>query len=149
MWWFTAHSTAMYVPSSELGSPNPSLAMQRVCPSPQNRGVGHTRLRARGWGSPYSDDWRKSLALCLLCDWQAWSTLSMSCLETTWLSSLWPVARWTFSVKNLQKKFSEALIGSHRLKINYKKTRFLLNLRNKTQEWEIQIFQTINQMRMN
>jgi hypothetical protein len=22
----------------------------------------------RGWGSPNSDDWRKSLALCLLCD---------------------------------------------------------------------------------
>jgi hypothetical protein len=27
----------------------------------------HTRLRVRGWGSPNSDDWRKSLALCLLC----------------------------------------------------------------------------------
>jgi len=30
-------------------------------------GGGHTRLRVRGWGSPNSDDWRKSLALCLLC----------------------------------------------------------------------------------
>jgi hypothetical protein len=28
---------------------------------------GHTRLRVRGWGSPNSDDWRKSLALSLLC----------------------------------------------------------------------------------
>jgi hypothetical protein len=29
-------------------------------------GIG-TRLRVRGWGSPSSDDWRKSLALCPLC----------------------------------------------------------------------------------
>jgi hypothetical protein len=29
---------------------------------------GHTGLRVRGWGSPDSDDWRNSLALCLLCD---------------------------------------------------------------------------------
>jgi hypothetical protein len=31
---------------------------------------GHTRPRVRGWGgwkSPNSDDWRKSLALCLHC----------------------------------------------------------------------------------
>jgi hypothetical protein len=27
----------------------------------------HTRLRVRGWGSPNSDDWRKSVAICLLC----------------------------------------------------------------------------------
>jgi hypothetical protein len=46
------HSTTVYVPSSELGLSQP-LSRQRV----------------RGWGSPYSDDWRKSLALCLLCDW--------------------------------------------------------------------------------
>jgi hypothetical protein len=29
--------------------------------------VGHTRLRLSGWGSPNSNDWRKSLSLCLLC----------------------------------------------------------------------------------
>jgi hypothetical protein len=46
-----------YVPSSELGLSQP-LSHQRVC---------HTRLRVRGWGSPNSDDWRKSLSLCLLC----------------------------------------------------------------------------------
>jgi hypothetical protein len=28
-------------------------------------GGGHTRLRVREWGSPNSDDWRKSLALFL------------------------------------------------------------------------------------
>jgi hypothetical protein len=72
-------STTVYVPSSELGLSQP-LYRQRMCPSPQNRGWGvggvpipttgergHTRLRVRGWGSPNSDDWRKSLALCLLC----------------------------------------------------------------------------------
>jgi hypothetical protein len=58
-------STTVYFPSSELGL-SQSLSRQRVCPSPQNRGGGHTRLRARGWGSPNSDDWRTSLALCLL-----------------------------------------------------------------------------------
>ena len=58
-------STTVYVPSSELGLSHP-LSRQRVCPSPRNqggRGV-HTRLRVRGWESPNSDDWKKSLALC-------------------------------------------------------------------------------------
>jgi hypothetical protein len=60
-------STTVYVPSSELGLYQP-LYRQRVCHSPQNRGGGgQTRLRLRGWGSPNSDDLRKSLALCLLC----------------------------------------------------------------------------------
>ncbi len=27
----------------------------------------YTRLRVKGWRSPNSDDWRKGLALCLLC----------------------------------------------------------------------------------
>jgi hypothetical protein len=52
-----------YVPSLELGLFHP-LSRQRVCPSPRG---GHTRLQVRGWGSPNTDDWRKSLALCLLC----------------------------------------------------------------------------------
>jgi hypothetical protein len=65
----TAHCAQYMSPRRNWDSPNPSLAMQRVCPFPQNRGVGGglTRLRVRGWGSPNSDDWRKSLALCLLC----------------------------------------------------------------------------------
>jgi hypothetical protein len=57
----------VYVPSSELGLPQP-LSRKRVCPPPRTKRVGgHTRLRLRGWGSSNSDDWRKSLALCLLC----------------------------------------------------------------------------------
>jgi hypothetical protein len=48
-------------PCRNEDSPNPSLASE--CP-PRTGGGGHTRLRVRGWGSPNSDDWRKSLALC-------------------------------------------------------------------------------------
>jgi hypothetical protein len=61
------YSTTVSVPSSELGLPHPSPANEWVLPPTPNQGGGHTRLRARGWGSPSSDDWRKSLALCLLC----------------------------------------------------------------------------------
>jgi hypothetical protein len=47
----------------------PTPLPQAIVPSPPDqRDVGHTRLRLRVWGSPNSDDWRKSLALCLLCD---------------------------------------------------------------------------------
>jgi hypothetical protein len=35
---------------------------------PPNQRMGeHIRLRVRGWESPNSNEWRKSLALCLLC----------------------------------------------------------------------------------
>ncbi len=57
----------IYVPSSELGLSHP-FSRQRVCHYPRAKGAGeHTRLRVRGWRSPNSDDWRKSLVLCLLC----------------------------------------------------------------------------------
>ncbi len=59
--------TQCLCPSSKLGPSNP-LFRKRVCPSRNQRG-GHTRLRVRGGGCPNSDDWRKSLALCLLCEW--------------------------------------------------------------------------------
>jgi hypothetical protein len=55
--------TTVYGPSSELGLFHP-LSRQRA--SPRNHG-GHIRVRVRGWGSPNSNDWRKSLALCQLC----------------------------------------------------------------------------------
>ncbi len=62
-------NTTVYVPSLELGLFH-SLTRRRVCPPPPlgSGREGHTRLRVSGWGSPNSDDWRKSLALCLLCD---------------------------------------------------------------------------------
>jgi hypothetical protein len=61
-------STTVCVPLSELVLSHP-LFRQRMCPSPRRGGGGHTRLRVKGW-SPNSDDWRKSLALCLICDRQ-------------------------------------------------------------------------------
>jgi hypothetical protein len=52
--------TTVYVPSSELGLSQP-LSRQQV-------GGGGTLAcgAGEGWGSHNSDDWRKSLALCLL-----------------------------------------------------------------------------------
>ncbi len=52
-----------------IGTPPPPLSPASVPLDPNKRGKGTpaTRLRARGWGSPNSDDWRKSLALRLLC----------------------------------------------------------------------------------
>ncbi len=48
--------------------PPPPSPASACAPPPGTKGWGgHTRLRVRGWGSPNSDDWRKSLALCLLC----------------------------------------------------------------------------------
>ncbi len=47
-----------------IGTPHP-FSRKRVCkPHTLNQRGGHTRLRVRG--RPNSDDWRKSLALCLL-----------------------------------------------------------------------------------
>jgi hypothetical protein len=46
--------------------PTPSLASE-CAPPPEPMGGVYTRLWVRGWGSPNSDDLRKSLALSLLC----------------------------------------------------------------------------------
>ncbi len=52
-------STTVYVPSSELGLSH-HLSRSECAPTPGTKGGGHTRLRVSGWGSPNSDDWRKS-----------------------------------------------------------------------------------------
>ncbi len=56
-------STTVYVPSSEIETPQTPL-LQASCPPPPPRpkGEGHTRLRLRGWGSPNSDDWVRSFS---------------------------------------------------------------------------------------
>ncbi len=54
-------SATMSVPLSELG-PHPPFR-KRVCPA-EPKGGTHS---PRGVGGPNSDDWRKNLALCLLC----------------------------------------------------------------------------------
>jgi hypothetical protein len=66
-----AQSTCIYLeyhsvcPLVGIGTLPTHLSPASV-PLSQEAGA-HTRLRVRGWGSPNSDDWRKSLALCLLC----------------------------------------------------------------------------------
>jgi hypothetical protein len=50
-----------------IGTLPPPLSPASVPLPPEPKGGGHNRLQVRGWGSPNSDDWRKSLALCLLC----------------------------------------------------------------------------------
>jgi hypothetical protein len=51
-------------PRQNWDSLNPSLASVW---SPPPRTGGGGGIRVRGWGSPNSEDWRKSFALCLLC----------------------------------------------------------------------------------
>ncbi len=55
-------------PRRNWDSPNPPPASECALPPPDQRVGGHTRLRLKGWRSHNSDDWRKSLALCLLCE---------------------------------------------------------------------------------
>ncbi len=59
------HSVCSLVGIGTLPTPLSPAANVPLPPEPGGR--GHTHLRVRGWGSPNSDDWRKSLALCLLC----------------------------------------------------------------------------------
>jgi hypothetical protein len=52
--------------------PPPSLASE-CAPLPPSKGGGGAHSPAgEGWGSPNSDDWRKSFALCLLCVSPLW-----------------------------------------------------------------------------
>jgi hypothetical protein len=69
-------TTTVSVSSSELRPPSQSHPFSRrpqasmSLPRNQKRNQRrrkHIRLRMRGWGSPNSDNCRKSLALCLLC----------------------------------------------------------------------------------
>jgi hypothetical protein len=62
-------STTVYVPSSELGLSTPSLASE-CAPPPGTKGVGaHSPAGSRIHAvCPYSYDWRKGLALRLLCE---------------------------------------------------------------------------------
>jgi hypothetical protein len=53
-------------PRRNWDSPTPSLASE-CAPPPQAKGGRAHSPAGEGWGSPNSDDWRKSLSLCLLC----------------------------------------------------------------------------------
>ncbi len=56
-----------------MGLPQP-LSRKRVCPPPPDQRVWEVTL-ACGVGSPNYDDWKKTLSLCLLCDWETYSTV--------------------------------------------------------------------------
>ncbi len=64
-------SSTVYVPSSELGLSQTPLSPASV-PLPQNRGGGHSPAGEGLGETTNSDDWRKSLALCLLCALDPW-----------------------------------------------------------------------------
>ncbi len=79
-------------PRRNWDPPTPLPQARCPTPGPKGGGGGHSRLRLRGWRSPNSDDWIKSLC----------STLPTLCLHTTafhgehWASSSkrnW-VTRW-------------------------------------------------------
>jgi hypothetical protein len=105
-------STTVYVPSSDIykeyhsvcplvgiGTP-PTPLPQASEPSPSGpKGGGvHTRLRLRAWGSPNSNDWRKSLALC-------YSVLSAHPL------SLFPPPPYTQNIGDVNSKIGVETIG--------------------------------------
>ncbi len=54
-------------PLVRIGTLHPPLPPASESLPPEPKEGEHTRLRVRRWGGPNSDDWRKSLALCLLC----------------------------------------------------------------------------------
>ncbi len=50
--------------------PSPASSCAPPPPPPDQRGRGQTRQRLRGWkGGSNLDDTRKSLVICLLCDY--------------------------------------------------------------------------------
>jgi hypothetical protein len=54
-------------PFVRIGSTRP-LSRKRVCPpSPRTKGRRQPSLSGEGAGGANSDDWRESLALCILC----------------------------------------------------------------------------------
>jgi len=63
--------------------PTPLSPASLLLPPEPGGGRGHTRLRVGGWGGPNSDDWRKSLALCLLCV-SGYSFLLLQYLQPVW-----------------------------------------------------------------
>jgi hypothetical protein len=56
------------MPKDQSVAPPAPLSSNRVCPPPlEPGGGGDTLLASEGAGEANSDDWRESLALCILC----------------------------------------------------------------------------------
>jgi hypothetical protein len=102
-------STTVYVPSSEFGLSQPLSHNTSECAPPPRTGGGEGahRLRVRGWGSPNSDDWRKSLALCLLCG-NIVPVFAVILSLSTSLSPLVPITDWSAN-----DQLSEPQKGEH------------------------------------
>ncbi len=82
-WTRTVHTIYLEYHSvcSFVGTRTPHIInCKRVCPSPRNqRSGGRVHSPAgEGRGKPNSNDWRKSLALCLLCGWTPLSDSSLA-----------------------------------------------------------------------
>ncbi len=104
------HSVCPLVGIGTPPTPFPQASVPSPPPTPDQRvGGGGTRLRLRRWGSPNSDDWRKSLALCLLCGcvsrecltwplhyWSPWGRRAMptSALQLSWAGQVTQVVTW-------------------------------------------------------
>jgi hypothetical protein len=69
---WNSHKVGYHIvcPLVDIWDPPTPLPLANVPPPRNLRGGGYTLAclgGGGGWGSPNSDDWRKSLALCLLC----------------------------------------------------------------------------------
>jgi hypothetical protein len=51
------HKVHIYKEYHSVPRPNWDLSLASECAPPPRTGEGNTRLGARGWGSPNSDDW--------------------------------------------------------------------------------------------
>jgi hypothetical protein len=59
------------------------MALTSECaPLPRTGGGAHSPA-GEGWGSPNYDDWRKSLALCLLCGFRTGRYAELHCRKTS------------------------------------------------------------------
>ncbi len=107
----------MYVPSSELGLPQP-LSRKQVCPLPPDQRVGGG---LKGWGSPNLDDRRKSLTLCLLCAEHQWLLHDKSRRQQALRSALYlSAAKWCPFPLLLSSSPSQAVQTSTKHKIYFK-----------------------------
>ncbi len=82
-----------------IGTLPPPFSPANVPLPPRTKGGRHPRLRVRGCGSSISDEWRKSLALYLLCGcnpqmtWSNGCRASLSRSHTKKTCRSWPVLK--------------------------------------------------------
>ncbi len=98
-------------------SPTPLAAGECAPPPPYGRGVGHTRLRERGWGSPNSDEGKYTVVLCM---YKYFVDNSQDCAQKpqqncTFMNSLKRLpSRWHFNPPGLYSYCPQRLYHPHR-----------------------------------